>query len=671
MEWRGLLVVEETGTHRLRVRADDGVALWVDDEPLLDELRGIGEQHLTAPVALKPGLHGIRLRYAQRGGESLLRFSWSRPSSRESFQPVPVMADTEPPPVFRRIDKALRLPRLVAVTWAIWLLSGLAIGGWALLEFAAQARIVQTIGWKHVLAFAAVALALLGANLDVGLQPWRGWSADEVQPQEVFAAFDAGFSRGWFHFYPALPFYIFSVVHAPFEILARWDWFTRFDPQVYATLHALDRTVALAFAMLTGLGTTLLAHRTIGPRASRWIPYALAGIPIFAYYGKTTNVDMAYTFWIVVAALAFTRAVTTRGLPEHVLLGAAAAAALATKDQAYGFFPGAALVLLWLTWRASAARPMWARVVATITDRALWAGLITSLGMYSLLVGVWWNMEGVREHFHLITGQGSAPFRMFARTPAGLVQLFGATLVLLGYTLGPVLALATVAGVAANVNDGAKAPWRWLMALPIGYLVTVVGIIGYIYDRFLLGVVPFVLLFAAQGLDWFLERIPAGRWRQVATAVLVTALLYPAVALNVRLARDSRFRAEAWMTEHLTEQDPLVLAVGTPLYLPNLHPFQHRLVSRATLEELMSWQPDVIVFNEDWLDRPGQRLGPDLKPTLVDAGYVEAFVTGPTTGPTGVLGFLASGLAVDPLFSNLTKTSPPISIWRQRDLGIH
>jgi hypothetical protein len=88
VEWQGLLVVEENGVHRLRVRVDDGAAMWVGDDLVLDQANGVGEQHLTAPVALTEGLHKFRLRFVQQSGEALVRLSWAWSSSGEELQEI-------------------------------------------------------------------------------------------------------------------------------------------------------------------------------------------------------------------------------------------------------------------------------------------------------------------------------------------------------------------------------------------------------------------------------------------------------------------------------------------------------------------------------------------------------------------------------------------------------
>lgn len=664
VEWHGLLVALEDGTHRIRVRVDDGAAVWVGETQVLDEIDRLGEQHVTAAVTLTRGLHPFRLRYIQRGGDGLIRLSWAVPSSREEFRPVPVVAETDPPPVFRRIDKAVRYPRQVAVAWAAWLIVGLMLGGIVLAEHVAGVRLLAILSGTQVATLIVVSAVLLGANLDVGLQPFHGWAPDEVLPRDVYYATTHAFGGGWYHQYPPLPFYLFAVVNAPFMILEQWGRLSFTDPAVYAAAHLVARGVILGFTILACLVMVLLTGRVIGTRAALLAPYALLGVPIVAFYAKTTNVDAAYLFWVVLAAVAFSRAVTTATIADHVWLGITAAAAIASKDQAYGFFPGAALVLLWLTWRRAAGGPPARRLAATLASGRLWAGLIAFAVAWMLLLGVLWNADGVRQHFHVITGQASVPFRMYPATPAGAVALAGTTLMLLGLAVGPVIGIGAIVGAGVCTSERRLRPALALLAMPAGYLVTFIGMVGYVYDRFLLAVVPFVVLIAAAGLDWGLQHVRRPGWRTAMTTAVFAALLYPAIALNLRLATDSRFGVEAWMQDQLTD-DPSIVAIGSQLYLPNLYPYQHRIiVLRTTVADLLTWDAGVLVINEDWLDRPGQPSDDTLARELGEAGYRKVYGTPRFEG--GRLGRVAaSGLHVDPLFSNITKTSPPISIWRR------
>ena len=102
-----------------------------------------------------------------------------------------------------------------------------------------------------------------------------------------------------------------------------------------------------------------------------------------------------------------------------------------------------------------------------------------------------WNAEGVRQHFHVITGLASAPFRMFPATIAGYADLADSTLRLLGLAAGPVVAASAVIGLGVCISEPQLRPALLLMAMPAGYLVTFIGVVGYVYDRFLLAVDPF------------------------------------------------------------------------------------------------------------------------------------------------------------------------------------
>lgn len=670
VEWRGHLVVSESGTHHLRARADDGVAVWVDGGLILDRLTHLGEQEVSVPVRLDEGLHPIRVRYAQAGGDGVFRLSWATPRWREEFVPLRVVADASAPDTFERITRADRRPRQLAIAWSAWVLGGLLLAFARLVAWAAGApRITTVLDWRHVALLAVVALPLLAVNIEIGTQPWRSWAADEVLPKHALDAWNSRFGSGWFHLYPPLSFYLLNLVHAPLVLMTHAGAIGFGDPEVHTAMHVIDRGVSVGLAWLTLLTVGLLAHQTVGGRARVLAPYVLLGVPLFAFYARTTNVDMAYAFWFAVAAVAFLRAVTTRAIRDHVMLGALVAAAVATKDQAYGLFVAAAIALAWHAWRDSGpAAPALVRAARTATDRRLWAGLLACAVVYSVLMGAWWNLEGVRAHFALITG-GSAPFRMFPVSAHGFETLAATTLAITWQTLGPVASLATLAGLTVSLAHGAAHRLLWLLvALPVAYLFTFVGVVGYIYDRFLLGLVVVLAIVAARGLDWGLQAIPRGVPRAVATLLAVGVLLAPTAVLGIRQAADSRVRAEAWMQASLTD-DPLVLGAGSPLYLPNLFPFQHRIEPRTSTDNLLSWEADAIVLYEDWFGRPGQPTRDTVRRTLGQAGYVERFTARPAAPPDGWVPSLFSGLCIDPVFSNVGKINPPLSIWQRDQRG--
>jgi 4-amino-4-deoxy-L-arabinose transferase-like glycosyltransferase len=402
---------------------------------------------------------------------------------------------------------------------------------------------------------------------------------------------------------------------------------------------------------LTMLMLVIIAGMTIGRRRAILAPFFLLTVPTFVFYSKTMNLDVPYVFWVAVAMLAFLRAVTTRTLADHVLLGAAVALAVATKDQAYGFFPFAALILIVASWSDTKPLASWmARVGATVVDRRLWAGVATCLAVYMLTMGMFWNLDGVIEHFALITGGGSQHFRMFAPTPRGMGELALATLAIFPSSFGFLGSAFAVVGLGAALWH----PRRYqllllLLVLAAGYLVSFVAVVGYVYDRFLLGVALPAALLAALGFDTTMRAIARPRARLVLTVALLLLAIGPAVLLNWRIVSDSRREVEEWMKG--LHGDPYVVGSGLPAYLPNLHPFRHVAETRPGVDALLEWNSDVIVLNEEWLGRSGETLA-GAAHRLEAAGYQRVFAAG------------REATGAEP-FSNIEKISPPLSVWRR------
>jgi 4-amino-4-deoxy-L-arabinose transferase-like glycosyltransferase len=648
IEWDGVAVATEDGVHHIRVRVDDGVAVWVDDR-LLVERFAPGRHELSASIHLARGFHRLRVRYVQLGGEALFRLSWARPSWREHFVAVLVV-----PPgtegIFRRVAKALTFPTFVAGAWSVWLLSGLALTFCTACAAMVRARVTGRPG--IAMALTLVAVVVLGSGVHIGAAPWRGWVADEVLPADFLPAAQEWFVNGWAPYYPPLHLYLSSFVVSPFLWLAYGSWLDLADYDTQTAVHIVGRLVSVVMGALTLLIVAIMAGMTIGKRLSLLAPFFLLTVPPFIFYSKTMNLDIPYIFWVSLAMLFFLRALTTRSLFDHVLLGAVVALAVATKDQAYGFFIVAALTLGFASWSDTSSLPSsTARALATLRDARLWAGAATCLLVYVLVIGVLWNLDGVIEHFALITGRGSQHFRMFAPTILGTGELAMATVTLLPSALGPVCAVFAAVGLGVAVLQ----PRRYrllllLLLLAVGYLVSFVAVVGYVYDRFLLGVALPAALLAAVGFDTAVQGIPTPRVRRAVAMGLLLLAIWPAVRLNWRISSDSRLAVEEWMST-ATLDDPLVVGSGLPVYLPNLHPFRHVVDTRPGVEPLVEWDADAIVLNEEWLARTGETMA-TASQRLEAAGYRRVFAAGRDAG------------GAEP-FSNVEKIDPPLSVWRR------
>ncbi len=70
----------DAGRWRFVVASDDGVRLWLDGEPILDEWKD-QVAHFTSEVDLTEGTHELKLDHYENGGYAFIRLSWERVSS--------------------------------------------------------------------------------------------------------------------------------------------------------------------------------------------------------------------------------------------------------------------------------------------------------------------------------------------------------------------------------------------------------------------------------------------------------------------------------------------------------------------------------------------------------------------------------------------------------------
>lgn len=77
----------EDGLYRFSVRADDGVRLWINGQPAIDQWHDSQSQTYSADAPLAAGTHSIKLEYYERSGGAMIEFNWKRIGSRSPIQP--------------------------------------------------------------------------------------------------------------------------------------------------------------------------------------------------------------------------------------------------------------------------------------------------------------------------------------------------------------------------------------------------------------------------------------------------------------------------------------------------------------------------------------------------------------------------------------------------------
>lgn len=70
-----------SGTYRFRILADDGVALWVDNQLLIDDWKDGGSGEVAADLALAAGAHAVRVEYYEASGNASFKLWWEAVSA--------------------------------------------------------------------------------------------------------------------------------------------------------------------------------------------------------------------------------------------------------------------------------------------------------------------------------------------------------------------------------------------------------------------------------------------------------------------------------------------------------------------------------------------------------------------------------------------------------------
>ena len=663
IDWSGWLLITQPGAYEYRLTVDDGAVVWIGDRAIVDVTGPPGIYERRGSVTLARGVHPVQIRYVQFLGDRQFKFQWLEPRNRTTLVTPTFFMPEAVPPTMTSVVLTRWLAMGVPLAWSAWIVLVLAGLLW---KAGAIGRPRHSLSRREGAVGAAVLAACAGlalANITWGIFPFRLWHPEELTPPEILLAVEKGFSNGWWHLYPPFHFILTALVMSPTLLAERMQLVSFQDPSVLMSLQLTARLLSLVMAMVTLAVAWILGCETIG-RSRAMIAVVFAGIaPLFTFYARTANVDMAYVMWVTVALLFYVRAAKYRRLGDFIRLGLAAALAIATKDQAYGFFAGPALALLWASWRHSRGTAL-GRIRQTVFDGRLWAGFaVFALAMVAAY-GLPWNYEGVMAHVNYATGWRVSGFRMFDSDPEGRLRLFALTLGTVPWAMGVVPAVLSVYGAWAAFKRARRFTWLWWLMVPVvSYYLTLIMTIGYVYDRFLLGWLPIAALFAALGLDqiWRAPRLTSRTRLALASAGLIAAMV-PAMYLNGEMAFfGTRNRLERWIAAHANEHS-LIVATGNALYLPSLSGYRHVIVNTHT-EDLINWNAGLMVINEDWLKRddlPRARL----VEILTRASYAEVHREETPQRPWWILAF--TGLPPRPDVTNLLKVSPFYTVWQKQ-----
>ena len=435
---------------------------------------------------------------------------------------------------------------------------------------------------------------LNAAGIRWGLPSLLGWAPDELTPVRVMSGARMHFASGWHDAYPALHFYLLSVLYAPLLIAdsealeigspTQERWRRSAGDGSNHALFLIGRSVSVLMSIGILLCVNFIAAELLGCRAGPWAAGVMALSLPFVYYAKVANVDVPFTFWFALALAAYVVALRTGQTSGWILFGACAALAICTKDQAYGLF-----VIPW--------------TVLLVTGRRQGAllTLIAGVVVFLFASGVLWNYSGFIAHLRVTAGPTNLSMQMFERSPLGYLRLLWLSGRLISFGLGPFVLFALV-GLALMWRQRLTLAMQVVLWPCVSYLLFFLAPSMVAYDRYFLPV--FVCLSVPAGFaaaELCSRARGRRRWQLLATAACTFIFGWAAVrvvAVDLAMIRDPRYAVEQWLLEHVPT-GASVQVVGGLTQLPRLSAY--RWVQRVRARDM---PPEFVVATNASDDNP-------------------------------------------------------------------
>ncbi len=459
------------------------------------------------------------------------------------------------------------------------------------------------------------------------------WAADAMGPVTTIGLVYRSFSEwnsGWYYFkYPlGYPFLLFLVA-TPYLVWAfltgQWrspksEYPYGFeDPERSLFLISMaGRLLNVAFALGVVAVTYGIANRLFGRWPARIAAFAMATAYPIVYYAHTTNLDVGYLFWLLLALYA---AIVSAGTPRAwpwVTLGVAAAMAVSSKEQGFAFLLPLPLLAVGQRVRAEGVAAVWSRGSIAMAVSAIGTAIVAN--------NVWFNPLGFVARLAFLLGRPLEPVSVrlapveFAlwkgakewvyvqQSWDGVESTLGAPLVCLGL-IGLAIVLFRHRGAAL---------WLLIPSLSLYYL-SLRGL-DLITLRYLLPMSAVLAILAGLTIEYAYQKAPTGVPRNLvlAVAILVGGLAAGRAAETHWLfATDTRYRAEAWIEANLPSGET-VEYFQKETYVPR---FQGAVKGRfvamedRTIPGLRARDPHGVVFSSASTKSIAHVWNPDWRET--------------------------------------------------------
>lgn len=546
----------------------------------------------------------------------------------------------------------------------------------------------------------------LGWGLPAGDETW---AADAVRPSAPLAVayqnFARGWNSGWFWFkYPPFHAFLLSALYAPY---LAWLWLTGgltgfasdypfglADPIGSLSVLAL---IGRAASAAMGAGSVLVVYACVVRSFGRAAALGAAFVTTMAYpmvfYSQTTNVEVPYLFWMLVALLGAVRLVEGETAARWwIALGVGAALSVSTKELAAGGFVavpvaiiGASLarrrpVLEWIRGGLVAAVAFAAAMV--VANNVLFnpLGFLQRVGFLTQTLPREVALQYAPYYFPIDLGGSRG-------ASVELAQLSVAMTRLVASLSWPTMVLAAAGWLLALWRRPAWA--LLLLAAALGYYAVSVRAMLSLSLRYLLPLTVFFCIAAGIALG-ALTRSGTARVPRIALAAGFVAWIFAyGWDVNRMMTGDGRYGAERWLEELASRGPASVEIYQNRTYLPH---FPEGLTvsdvdyELRDVESFAARRPDLVVlsssgisgitvrYKQDWQDdaeiadgySPAQRSASGQVMNYerdANVEFLERLRSG-TLGYERTATFVVQAWIERPLIQSL---NPEIEIYRRTD----
>jgi hypothetical protein len=426
----------------------------------------------------------------------------------------------------------------------------------------------------------AAALLLRLVGLSWGLPGSDGWDDDGVAPRDFLVGLATTYWPHHHYIYPPLQLLVLAVVSMPVWVFTALSapslrpdaliaTFIQVGPMTALAVIARLTTIALSLGLLWNVAKIGQDLRG-SARAGAWTAAACAANAALTYYSQTTNLDVPYLFWAVLALRALIGAVIRRHPRLLRRVPIFASLAIATKDQAYALF------LLAVPFALAMWIAMDQKARASARDIVREAMIGSAIGGALLLVvdGALINPGGFGERLRILLGTASQDHAFYANDWSGrgraLVDTMLAFRDFYPWAFAPFAVLGLL--LALRELDGAKRVAGLVpLLVALSFTVCFNLIARRTEHRFVLPQALMWAIYAGLAFDALQDRL--GRMRSWAPWVVTTpcfaAALFQCAAVDAAMVLDPRYDAERWMKARFGAGDH-VEVYGNNVHLPRL-----------------------------------------------------------------------------------------------------